>query len=492
MKVAFVTPELLSLVRRTSVAEISEFLPRTLVRLGTEVRIFLPYHEDVDERKLADLVTIGSVQVQDCNRKTTCDLHQGMLGELPVVLVDHPELFRNRHPYGGDEGPYADNWRRYAVFARAVLEALEVASFAPAVLHCLDWTAGLIPLLQKLEFGPREEHATAKAGTYLGIHNFAMQGAFEREILPRIGIPHHYFRSIDGVELDGKVNFLKAGAEFATIIGTHSPSTARRIVEMDRGDGLEETFKRRKKELVGVLSGIDYRAWDPSSDPLLAKPFSGEEADPTKGKRKCKAALQEGLGLDSGPRTPLVTIIGRFDTDSGFDILAQALTPVLERNLQLVLMGPGSPEILERIRTVEQTFVGRCRVIEGYDVNTAHTLLGGADILIQPSHYHASNALCAIAMRYGVAPILYAHSGLEDTVIDATEQKDLGTGFLFQRYNSESLLEGLDAARAIYRKAGEWKALVKRCLAQDFSWMESGRQYLKAYRRVTRRVRGRK
>jgi len=33
---------------------------------------------------------------------------------------------------------------------------------------------------------------------------------------------------------------------------------------------------------------------------------------------------------------------------------------------------------------------------------------------------------------------------------------------------------------------------MKRCMEQDFSWAESGREYLKAYRRVTRRMKGRK
>jgi starch synthase len=492
VKVAFVTPELLSLARRTSLAEISEFLPRTLIQLGVEVRLFLPFHKDIELERLTDLTLVGAVEVSDCEGTISVDVHVARLGELSVVLIDHPELFRSRHPYGSEEGPYPDNWRRYAVFSRAVLEALRLIDFKPDVLHCLDWTTGLLPVIHHFEIAGDKSHPAGRAGTYFGIHNLAIQGSFEREVLPKIGLSHELFQSIEGIELGGKVNFLKGGAEFATVIGTHSPSMAQRVQTLDRGDGLEATFRRRKKELVGVLSGIDYRAWDPSSDPLLAQSFSAGDKDPSHGKRKCKSSLQSGLSLDNGPRTPLVTILGRFDTDSGFDILAEALTPMLERNLQLVLMGPGSPEILERMRTVEQTFTGRCRVIEGYNVNTAHTLLGGADMLILPAHYHASNALCAISMRYGVVPVVYSHSGLEDTVIDATTHAKTGTGVLFPQYTSDSLLDGIDVARGMYKKPADWKAMVARCLEQDFSWQESGRNYLKAYRRVTRRVRGKK
>ena len=489
MKVAFATPELQTLVRRTNLAEISEFLPRTLAQLGHEVVVFLPHHVDVDSALLLDLQEVGTLALPDGEETAEVVLHRGTLADIPVVLVDHP-LFHRRHPYGNTEGPYPDNWRRYSLFARAVLEGIARLGFAADIIHCFDWTTGLIPVLFDLEYRSRPDYPAARAGTYFGVHNLAMQGSFEREILTKVGLPHRLFQAVGGLELGGKVNYLKAGIEFATIIGMHSPSQAERVQVQDRGDGLEDSFRRRRKELVGVLNGIDYRAWDPSNDPLLAQSYSAADKDPSLGKRKCKQTLQSGLSLEPKPKDPLITIIGRFDSDNGFEILAEALTPILERNVQLVLMGPGQPEILERVRTVEQTFGGRCRVIEGYDVNTAHTLLGGADILLLPNHFHSSNALCAIAMRYGVAPLVYAGSGLEDTVRDVIAHPKEGTGFLFPGYNADSLLDVIDAARALYKKPGPWKELVQRCLAQDFSWQESGRNYQKAYRRVIRRVRG--
>ena len=46
-----------------------------------------------------------------------------------------------------------------------------------------------------------------------------------------------------------------------------------------------------------------------------------------------------------------LAIVGRFDANSGFDILAESLTPILERGVQLVLMGPGPSEIIERLQS---------------------------------------------------------------------------------------------------------------------------------------------
>lgn len=36
-----------------------------------------------------------------------------------------------------------------------------------------------------------------------------------------MGILYKYFRFINGIELSGKVNFLKVGVEFAIVIGMH-------------------------------------------------------------------------------------------------------------------------------------------------------------------------------------------------------------------------------------------------------------------------------
>jgi starch synthase len=488
VKVAFATPELQSLVRRTNLAEVAEQLPRALVRAGADVRVFVPYTRDIDPSILGTLETVGVVNIPDGQDSVRIKLLRGHLGDMQIILVDHAQLFRSRNPYGDSQGPYADNWRRYAIFARAVLEGLDAIGFNADVIHCLDWTTGLIPVFQELEFAGRK-HGAGKAGTYFAIHNQAMQGSFERDILPHIGLPHKWFQAIQGVELGGKVNYLKGGAEFATIIGSHSPRLVEEVGGRPFDNSVLDTLRRRKKDLVGVPHGVDYRSWDPASDPLLAQTYGPGDKDHSAGKRKCKASLQQALKLDNGPRTPLICVIGKFDTDGGFEVLTEALTPLLERSVQLVMMGPGSPEILERLHTIEQTFAGRCRIIEGYNVNTAHVLLGGSDMLLMPAHFHSAPTLCSIALRYGVVPIAYEHSGLEDCLVDLEQNPKASNGIFFPRWDADTMLEGgVDRARAAYKDQPGWKQLVQRCLEVDMSWDATAQEQLKAYRRVKRRL----
>ena len=139
LKVAFTTPEIYSLVRRTNLAEISEFLPKTLHALGTDVRVFMPLHGDLAAENILDLAFAGDVVVPEDKGELTLKVYTATLAgtNLPLVMFDHADLFRNRHPYGDDNGPYADNWRRYALFARAVLAAMEPLGFAPDIIRIL-------------------------------------------------------------------------------------------------------------------------------------------------------------------------------------------------------------------------------------------------------------------------------------------------------------------------------------------------------------------
>jgi glycogen synthase len=168
-----------------------------------------------------------------------------------------------------------------------------------------------LPVIHELEFAAAPARSSSREGRDLLPDP---QPRDPRQLRARhpsraSGPPYRIFQSVGGIELAGKVNFLKAGAEFATIIGTHAPGHAERIQQLDRGYGLEEVFRRRSKELLGITSGIDYNTWDPSDDPMLAKAFSAKDKT-LAGKAKCKTVVQSTLQLDSGARTPLAAMIG--------------------------------------------------------------------------------------------------------------------------------------------------------------------------------------
>jgi starch synthase len=92
-----------------------------------------------------------------------------------------------------------------------------------------------------------------------------------------------------------------------------------------------------------------------------------------------------------------------------------------------------------------------------------------------------------IAMRYGTPPIVRRTGGLADTVVDADESPEEGTGFVFDAPTPEALLAATVRAMGVRSAPNRrrWDAIVARGMARDWSWASGpARAYLEAYERA--------
>jgi starch synthase len=84
------------------------------------------------------------------------------------------------------------------------------------------------------------------------------------------------------------------------------------------------------------------------------------------------------------------------------------------------------------------------------------------------------------SQRYGTPPVVRATGGLGDTVEDGV------TGFLFERAESEALLEALRRALAAYAEPARWRRLQRAGMERDFSWSAAARRYADLYLKLAR------
>lgn len=85
-----------------------------------------------------------------------------------------------------------------------------------------------------------------------------------------------------------------------------------------------------------------------------------------------------------------------------------------------------------------------------------------------------------IAMRYGAVPIVRATGGLKETVIPYGAADS--TGFAFEQYSSEELLETIRRAEKLFRcNREEWNRLSLRCMQAENSWEPRIREYESLY-----------
>ncbi len=479
MRVLFASAEIYPLAKTGGLADVSSALPQALAELGIDVRLVMPAYPHA----LASAVEKSVVaELPGVNREKRTRVIQARMPDsgLPVWLVDCPALFdRPGSPYRDQEGrDWPDNAQRFALFCR-VAERLAVGELVPGwradIAHANDWHAGLLPVL----LGARQ----TRPATVFTIHNLAYQGLFPSSIMPSLGVAKDLFTA-DGLEFYGQVSFLKGGIGFSDRVTTVSPSYAREILTPDYGCGLDGLLRHRGSRTSGILNGVDYRIWNPAKDRHLPAAFSAGDLS---GKRVCKAELQRELGLDVDPDVPLVVWLSRITGQKMADVVAQALHAILERDVQLAVLGEGDPAIEAQFREAAQHYPGRLAVRIGHEEPMAHRFYAAGDLLLHPTRFEPCGLTPLYAMRYGTLPLVRHVGGLADTVVDATEwtvRAGNATGFAFRDLNAVAMLACLDRALAFYARPVSWRKIQRRAMSREFGWNISARRYIALYRKL--------
>ena len=359
--------------------------------------------------------------------------------ECSFTLLIAPEMFDREGLYGPKgAGDYLDNAERYGLFCRAVLEAVKLLGI-PDVFHLHDWQAALLPVLLRTVyyFDPLLQHTA----TVLTVHNAGYQGKFAPKTMPLLLLPWDLF-TLDRLEQNDEVNFLKGGLVYADYLTTVSPTYAREIQTAEYGSGLEPTFQRRLADLRGILNGVDYREWDPAKDARLAAHYSAEDLS---GKLECRRDLLHAFGLENvADSTAVLGIVSRLVKQKGFDFLEQIAAQLLERDVVLVVLGTGEPYYESFFRDLAAKHPGQVAVQLREDEAIAHKVEAGADIFLMPSLYEPCGLNEMYSMKYGTVPVVRATGGLDDTVREADEGEQPGTGFKFEGYDGWNFLAAID------------------------------------------------
>jgi starch synthase len=288
--------------------------------------------------------------------------------------------------------------------------------------------------------------------------------------------------SMYALEFHGQLSFIKGGLTFADRLTTVSPTYAEEIRTPAYGSGLEGLLQHRAAHLSGILNGVDYALWDPASDPLLEQHFSRRSLT---GKAANKQALQMHFGLPPAPRLPLFAYVGRLVEQKGIDLVLSLLPELVQRPLQLVMLGSGQRYLETALSAAQTLHPDRFGLRIGYDEALAHRIEAGADAFLMPSRFEPCGLNQLYSLRYGTLPVVRRTGGLADTVVDATPAHlDAGTatGFVFEAATPEALLGAIDRALALHGQTSAWNRAVKTAMDQDYSWKRSARAYLDLYR----------
>jgi len=463
-------------------------LTHAIKEYGHEIRMILPKYGMIRDRQytLRDVIRLRDLEVPLGDQKVLVNVKSAFYpgSKIQVYFVDYPPYFGRPGLYvdpktGKD---YEDNAERFALFCHTAFAVLERLHWYPDVIHCNDWQTALIPPLLKEVYG--KEGPLAKTKTLLTVHNFAYQGVFPKEKFRYTGLPAHFAEEDGAAAYYGKISYLKAGLEYADVITTVSPTYARQAQEdPEIGAGMQEILRRRAQDFYGILNGVDYSTWDPSSDKEIPVNYTFRSIDR---KMENKKFLLEFCNMPFEPEIPFVGTISRLVVQKGFDILLEALPVILEKDLRYIILGVGDKEIEKKLKSLQQRFPEKLFVHIGFDERLAHLIEAGCDLFLMPSRYEPCGLNQLYSLRYGTIPIVRGTGGLLDTVVDVDENPQKGTGFVFKKYDAKELVQTVERALKWYQDRASWRKLVVRAMKQDFSWKNSAKEYIRLYQQLAK------
>ncbi|MDA0700320.1 MAG: glycogen/starch synthase [bacterium] len=459
MRILHATAEALPFAKTGGLADVLGALPAAQSALGHGVCVVHPWYPALAAARAP--LWIGDVDVPFDGGLERVGVGTLELGTVRYAFVGH-RAFRREALYG-----YPDDTYRFALFARAVPAVAARIGFTPDVVHGHDWHAALLPAL--LRFAGHLPPGFAGLPSVLTVHNAQYQGwADAADVVAWGRLPGHLASPL---ALNGRGNLLHAGLVTADHVTTVSPTYARELLDPAVAYGLDPAFAALGPRLTGILNGLDVEAFDPQRDLALAARFG---PDDLAGKRRCKEALADEMGLS--PARPLLGVVSRLADQKGLDLLLAAVPEVLEQGWNLVLLGSGDPKLEALAQGAFALHPDRIAGHLGYDDALARRIYAGVDALAVPSRFEPCGLAQLIAMRYGTLPVARATGGLVDTIDDGR------TGFLFAAAERSALTAALARARASYDDAALWRRMQVAAMSENFDWSRSAQAYDDLYR----------
>ncbi len=453
-------------------ADVVGSLPRYLNTLGAECAVVMPgYHNSwLEQQETKEIHYAGFQMGNEYIQYWVHFIDNKDLG-YDLYAINIPGKFDRPGVYGDHQHPfYRDEIERNIAFQRAVLHWVMHWQKLPDVIHCHDHHTALMPFMMT---NCHEFWRLRDTPTVLTIHNAAYQGMFgwdKQYLLPEF--PRERSGLLDWGHI---INSLACGMKCAWRITTVSENYLRELRET-AGFGLQALFHSEWTKSRGVINGIDYDYWNPSTDHFLKIKLK-KSID--KWKKDNKVSLLKELEMP--PDLPLHIFIGRMVHDKGIDFLAGLIYEymVYRRDACFIILGTGDSSIEDQCRMLEHNFGPHVRCLIMYNEGVAHRLYAAADFLWMPSRTEPCGLNQMYAMRYGTVPIARATGGLLDTIepFDGTT----GDGFLFRDLEQYQGMWAIESSSRLHSMPELHATVRQQIMNKDLSWDNSATRYLDIY-----------
>jgi len=462
LKILMASAEIAPLAKVGGLADVVGSLPPALKKLGCDIRLIIPLYGSIDRKKYKLKKIYSNIKIPSAGKINKINLWQTKLPDTSILtyLIDAPKYFNAKTIY-----VKKNNAERFLFFSLASLYILPIVKFKPNIIHCHDFHTALIPDLLK-----SSDYAFLKnIKTIFTIHNLNYQGKTEVGVLSTGNLTKNSLKSLNKDAQDGDINFMVQGILNADLINTVSPTYAKEITTSFYGAGLDKVIKKRKKDLYGILNGIDIKFFNPATDKYIKQNYTAKSLNK---KAINKLALQKEIGLPQNKNIALIGLISRLVWQKGIELITEELNKL---NCQFVILGTGQAKYEKHLKQLVKKYPDKFNVQIKFDIKLAQQIYAGSDIFLMPSRFEPCGLGQMIAMRYGTVPVVRITGGLADTVNNKV-------GFCFKKFSPTALKKTIKKALGVYyNQPKKWQELQINGMSKDFSWDKSAKEYLKLY-----------
>jgi len=435
---------------------------------GSDVTVMTPMYLTVctDE----DMYTQkGSVDVSAGGSDYHFDIYHASRNGVDFVFFRNDDLFGRRCIYGSGDFDYSDNDIRFGMFSLACMSYINKQSRKPDIIHCFEWSAGLVPVYRNLFF---KEILSKIVFTVLDV---AYQGIFNKFSLPELGLPWSVY-NIEELEYYEGVSLLKGGLIHSDHVIIPSRTYMNDIKTEEHSQGLGLIFVDIASKLSSGGLGIDHSIYDPEKDSSLAKPFSSKKIS---GKYENKKEFLKQSELEN-PDLPLFLVETKFSTRKGLELITDSAQELADIPANFAFIGYGEANICTKFKEISNSHNNMYSFI-GISESMAHLGYGAADFTIRPSIYEPGGKGHMAGMRYGALPILTATGAHLD---DLKDIEDGGCCFFVKEFSRQELKNQITRAVDFFNNKTILDNTVIKAMERDFSWHTVSKQYADIYRRL--------
>ena len=136
------------------------------------------------------------------------------------------------------------------------------------------------------------------------------------------------------------------------------------------------------------------------------------------------------------------------------------------------------------VDALEARYPEKVGVRIGYDHALSHRMEAGADFFLMPSHFEPCGLNQMYSLRYGTIPIVRRTGGLDDSVVDVSDDPQLANGIKFTEPSSRALAKAIRKALVLYADPQLIALYRRNGMKRDFSWETTREAYLEVFRRA--------